>query len=147
MSVEKESASLYDAISRVCDSHADRPGIHPAWLATETMIAIGFPRDLHALGYVGCHLQLRQIARQFCRKHFDPAETQEPDLFEDTLQQRYPRRMKSSEEEPEYMLLDCLEEGDVNFNVLRLEKEARAKQKHADALCAWGRRKFGKAAA
>jgi hypothetical protein len=142
MSADKESSALYEAISRVCDGYAERKGIHPAWLATETMVAIGFPHDLHPLGYLGCHLQLRQMARQFCRKKFDPAEATEDDLFEGTLQPRYPRHSANAEDEPEYILLDFLTSDDVDFNVARLRKEARAKLKHADALEAFGQQKF-----
>lgn len=144
MTQDSEGKLLYDTIRSVYASHSDRPSVMPAWLATETMIVIGFPRDLHPLGYLGCHLQLRQIARSFCRKNFDPAETIENDLFPDTLQPRYPKHfyVSSSEKEPEYVLLDLLEKSDVEFNVDRLRREARAKLRHADALEAWGLRKF-----
>lgn len=144
MTTEKEGSALYDVIQRVCDRHSDRPSIHPAWLATEAMGVIGFPRELHELGYLGCHLQLRQIARAFCRRRFDPAEQSESDLFPDTLQERYPRAPNG--EDPEYVLLDLMTRGDIRFNVARLRKEAEAKLKHADALEAWEWQKFGRAA-
>lgn len=146
MTPASDSTLLYETISRVYSSHTDRPSINPAWLATETMVEIGFPRALHPLGYLGCHLQLRQMARQFCRKHFDPTEVAENDLFPETLQQRYPQVSPNVDADPEYVLLNLLCEADVDFNVARLRKEARAKLRHADALEAWGLRKFGRAA-
>lgn len=147
MIAPSDSTLLYETISRVYGGHTDRPSINPAWLATETMVAIGFPREMHPLGYLGCHLQLRQMARHFCRKHFDPTEVTDNDLFPETLQQRYPQPPNNADADPEYVLLDLLGEDDVHFNVARLRKEARAKLRHADALEAWGLRKFGRAAA
>ena len=143
---DPENSALYDIVQRICDSHADRPSMHPAWLANEAMQVINFSRDLHELGYQAAHLQFRQIARSICRKHFDPAERSESDLFPETLQQRYPRAV-SGFEEPEYVLLELMEPRDIAFNVARLRKEAKAKLKHADALEAWGLWKFGKIAA
>lgn len=138
-------SELSNVVRVVYESHNDRPTVSPAWLATEAMAEIGFPRDLHPLGYIGCHLQIRQIARAFCRKHFDPEESVENDLFPETLQQRYPRQQKSPEQEPEYVLLDLLSRSDIVFNIDRLRKEARSKLKHADALEAWSVNKFGRA--
>jgi hypothetical protein len=48
--------TLNDVISRVFDLHRRRDTIALAWLATEAMEAISFPRSLHDLGYLGCHL-------------------------------------------------------------------------------------------
>jgi hypothetical protein len=142
MNAESE---LVAAVERAYLAHTGRPTISPSWLATEAMIAIGFPRSLHPLGYLGCHLQMRQIARGFCRQHFEPEETVEDDLFPDTLQQRYPS-VKGAGGEPIYVVLDAMSDDDVAYNVARLRKEARAKLRHADALEAWGRRKFGRTA-
>jgi hypothetical protein len=142
---DADSRELYEVVRAVYHSHSDRPTLNPAWLATEAMQAIGFARDLNEIGYLGCHLQFRQIARSFCRKHFEPEQSDEPDLFPGTLQQRYPRRPATEEEEPVYVLLDLLDEDDVAYNVTRLRKEARAKLAHADALEAWGKRRTGAA--
>lgn len=146
MSTERDGAKLYHIIREVYESHSDRPSVSPAWLATEAMETIQFPRGLHEVGYEGCHLQFRQIARSFCRRHFDPTETVENDLFPETLQQRYPLSPNETDEEPTYVLLDRLGQSDLLYNVTRLRKEARAKLSHADALEAWGRRKFQAAA-
>ncbi|MFL5253256.1 MAG: hypothetical protein ACJ8AI_10245 [Rhodopila sp.] len=141
---DADSRELYEVVRAVYHSHCDRPTLNPAWLATEAMHAIGFARNLNEIGYLGCHLQFRQIARSFCRKHFEPAQSDEPDLFPGTLQQRYPRRPENEDEEPVYVLLDLLDD-DVAYNVMRLRKEARAKLAHADALEAWGKRRAGAA--
>jgi hypothetical protein len=146
MKTSDEGSELYAVIRNVCDSHKDQPSLNPVWLATEAMAVIGFTRELHELGWIGCHLQFRQIARTFCRKHFDPAEAAASDLFQETLQERYPRRdiSKAANIEPEYVLLDLLEAEDIHYNIARLRAEAAAKLKHADALEAWGRRRFGR---
>jgi hypothetical protein len=143
---DPEISVLHDIVQCIYDSHAARASVHPAWLANEVMQVIGFPRELHELGYQAAHLHFRQIARSYCRKRFDPAERSEADLFPETLQQRYPRAAPGFEE-PEYVLLELMEPRDIAFNVARLRKEAKAKLKHADALEAWGVRKFGKIAA
>lgn len=137
MTPDKDAAQLHDEMYRVYESQKHLPAISPAWLATKTMDAINFPRALHPLGYLGCHLQLRQMARRFCREEFDPAETTQGELFQGALQQRYPRCPSENETEPVYVLRDLLLETDVKYNTARLRKEADAKLKHADALEAW----------
>lgn len=135
-----EHSRLYEIVSAVYEDHKDLGSISPSWLATEAIVRIDFPRSLHEVGYVGCHLQMRQIARGFCRQRFDPTETHEDDLFHGMLQQRYPAA-HSVDEEPVYLLLETLSDTDVAYNVARLRKEADAKLRHADALEAWGRRR------
>lgn len=133
---------LNDVLRSVFESHRDRPSIHPSWLATEAMVEMEFPRELHQLGYLGCHLALRQLARALCRKVFDPKETLENDLFPDTLQDRYPRRPAKDTEEPEYVLLSIISKEDAMYNVDRLRKESMSKLRHADALEAWIKKRF-----
>jgi hypothetical protein len=135
---------LQEVIRGVYEKRRDLAKISPSWLATEAMAAIYFPRQLHDLGYDGCHLQFRQIARSFCRQHFDPEVVVENDLFPETLQQRYPQQQTDGSQEPVYVLLDLLSQEDILFNVERLRKEASAKLRHADALDAWRLRKFGR---
>jgi hypothetical protein len=138
-----EENGLHEAMSRVLARHHKRDKIIPTWLATETMIEIEFPVSLHGLGYLGCHLHLREIARAFCRESFDPIYPRDgsADLFPDTLQARYPRaRLRSSSDEPEYVLPENMSDADIQFNVDRLRQEATAKLKHADALEEFGRR-------
>jgi hypothetical protein len=95
--------------------------------------------------YLASHLQLRQIARELCRKSYagDEESKRQHELFPD-LQWRYPSARSKEQEEPEYVRLEHLEEVDVDYNVARLRKEGRAKLKHADSLEAWGLQRFGK---
>jgi hypothetical protein len=106
------------------------------------MCAIKFKPELHRLGYAGCHLQVRQMARGVLRRDFDPEERVaasvegEDDLFPETLQDRYPRRGKHGEE-PVYVLREQMTGNDVGYNVARMRRGGRALLKHADALEAW----------
>lgn len=137
MSDDLESVNqLHAVIASVYERHRERDIVSPSWLATEVMVDIAFPRELHRLGYLGCHLQVRQIARGFCRTKCDPLDGQE-DLFGGTLQQRYPRA-GTNRENPEYIRRELMSDADIGFNVSRLRAEASAKLDHADALEAWG---------
>jgi hypothetical protein len=143
MTPDDDSRELYAVLASICATHRDKPSLNPAWLATEAMHVIAFPRELHNIGYKGCHLEFRQIARSFCRKRFDPAEAEAPDLFPETLQARYPQRPTDPDADPVYVLLDLMDDSDIQYNIDRLRKEARAKLRHADALEAWARQRFG----
>ena len=85
-----EEQRLAAAVQTIIDANMDAAEISPSWVATEAMAAIKFPRELHRLGYAGCHLELRQIARSKLRRQFDPinqaweasAETDEEDYFQ-----------------------------------------------------------------
>jgi hypothetical protein len=135
-----EGQELWDVIFAIYDKHRKQSRISPAWLATEGMVAIDFSRSTHELGYIGCHLQLRQIARQFCGQHFDPIHRQAPadDLFPETLQERYPVKTPEGED-PEYILLEEMDDDDFDFNIERMERRARSLLKHVDALRAYKR--------
>lgn len=135
--IDNDSAELHAIVAKVYDKHRERDVVSPSWLATEVMVEIEFPRELHPVGYLGCHLQVRQIARSFCRTKFDPVDAQE-DLFSGSLQHRYPRA-GSNREATEYVLLSLMSDEDVSFNVSRLRSEASAKLDHADALEAWAK--------
>lgn len=134
-----EAFELWDAVRAAYEKNRDVAKVSPSWLATLAMEEIRFPRALHELGYMGCHLQLRQIARGFCGKKFDPVEDKQDDLFPETLQHRYPIRPKHLDDEPQYVLLHLMTDDDVIYNVARMRKTASAMLKHADALEAWGR--------
>lgn len=133
---------LYAAVQTVIDDYQDAGEVSPSWLATQVMDKIEFPRSLHALGYVGCHLEIRQIARQKLRRAHDPnarveaSVEGEDDLFPETLQERYPRQPRPPEE-PIYAKRDLLTRADVQYNVERMRRGGRALLKHADALEAW----------
>jgi len=133
---------LHAAVQLVIDKQGSADEVSPASIATEVMRAIEFPPELHELGYVGCHLEVRQIARQKLRRQHDPnarvagSIAGEDELFPDTLQERYPRRPRPNED-PVYAKRDALTDEDVAYNVGRMRRGARALLKHADALEAW----------
>ena len=129
-------------VLQVFERHKMEISISPSWLATETMVYIEFPRELHAKGYAAAHAHYCQIARGVCRREFTEEVAEHHELFPD-LQKRYPIQHKASEE-PQYVLLDHLEELDGRFNVERLRSEAGAKLAHADALEAYLDSKFGR---
>jgi hypothetical protein len=118
--------------------------VSAAWLATEAMRELD-PMDftLDSI-YVMAHSHLKQLARQILRKRFEPEDdtmSAQSELFPD-LQQRYPVAHER-DTEPEYVLLEYMNDRDVTFNVNRLRSEARAKLRHADALEAWWQNKKG----
>jgi hypothetical protein len=133
-------------VQKVINSYGETPEINPDWVATGTMAAIGFSRELHRLGYAGCHLELRQIARSKLRRKYDPtakadedeAASDEEDLFPDTLQDRYPRQRRRGEP-PTYVLRVFMSAADIAFNVKRMRRFGDALHKHADALEEWGK--------
>jgi phospholipid N-methyltransferase len=133
---------LYAAVQKVIDDYRLVGEVSPSWIATQVMSEIEFPQSLHILGYVGCHLEVRQISRQKLRHAHDPYANvkasieAEDDLFPETLQERYPREPRKAEE-PIYALRDLLTEADVRFNVERMRRGGKALLKHADALEAW----------
>jgi hypothetical protein len=134
---------LHAVVQKVITDNNAMAEISPSWIATQVMCAIGFPRHLHPLGYVGCHLEVRQIARHKLRKQHDPnarvadiIRDEQEDMFPETLQDRYPRRQTPGEE-PTYALRHLLTHDDVQFNTDRMRRGGRALLKHADALDEW----------
>lgn len=138
-----DEEKLAQAVQDIIEHNADLVAISPAWVATAAMQVIEFPRDLHALGYAGCHLELRQMARAKLRRQFDPVSRAEDvadlgeDLFPDTLQDRYPRCPKRSRE-PEYVQRARMSRDDLEYNVGRMMRAGDALHRHANALQAWG---------
>ncbi len=133
----KEGAELYNVIADIYEGQKYIPLVSPISLANKGMEKIGFSRSLHILGWIGCHLQLRQIARGFCRQKFDPLAGKEDDLFPETLQERYPQRHAPGED-PTYVLLEYLPDGDLLWNVARMSRDIDARIAHRDALGAYG---------
>jgi len=136
-----EESELAMNVERVIELYSATKDINPAWVATETMVLIEFPHTLHRLGYTGCHLELRQIARTKLRKRFDPTaiaddDAEIGDFFPDTLQERYPK-VRGKGEEPSYRRLDALTREDVSYNVTRMRSASDALGRHADRLEAW----------
>lgn len=134
-----EGDALADAVRRMYEINRFVVAIDPEFLANGAMEIIRFDKALHPVGWVGCNLHCRQLARAFCRRNFDTAaaalagEVVNGDLFPDTLQDRYPRQPQKGKE-PEYVLRDHLSEDDRWFNIDRLRSAAGALQRHARAL-------------
>jgi hypothetical protein len=141
-----EYAQLSEIIARIIDSRRDEARISPSWTATEAMKELDPERRSPPLVYLGCHLQLRQIARHHLRQEFQPEgeiqPTAQDDLFPH-LQWRYPTARSRSDDEPEYVLRERMSDDDVVFNIKRLRREGASKLKQADALEEWweGRQK------
>lgn len=140
MSAEEQ---LYAVVQKVITDNDAMAEISPSWIATQVMCAIHFPRRLHELGYVGCHLEVRQIARQKLRHQHDPntragdyIRDEQLELTFDTLQDRYPRKTRPGEE-PVYVARLTMSHEDVLFNTERMRRGGRALLKHADALDEW----------
>jgi hypothetical protein len=133
-----EGEELVAAVRRVYDINRLKVSINPEFLANGAMDIIGFDKSIHPTGWVGCNLHLRQVARAFCRRNFEPVEIAEAtavngDLFSDDLQDRYPKHTQKGQE-PEYVLRDHLGEHDRWFNIDRMRGAAGALLRHADAL-------------
>lgn len=135
-----EERKLAEIIARIIDARDGQIRISPNWVATEAIQELDPERVSPILVYSGCHLELRQMARQQLRQKYHPdSSDKEPELFDGMLQPRYPTVRSVRDDEPEYILLGHLTEQDISYNVARLRAEARAKLKHADALEAYGR--------
>jgi hypothetical protein len=143
--MDYDERRLNEEVQKVIDAYATAPEVSALWVATQVMITIRFARILHPLGYVGCHMALRQIAREKLRHQFDPSVVvakalgeDEEDLFPETLQDRYPRHPHRGEERS-YRLRELMNDEDVAYNVARMRKAGRALLKHADALEEWNK--------
>lgn len=82
-------------------------------------------------------LELRQLARGFCRQRRIVAEhaAEQTELFEDYLQERYPAtREINGEKEEVYVLRKRLTATERRENACRLRSEGEAKIAHARAL-------------
>jgi len=130
-----EGDVLVDAVRQVYEANRHVVSVDPEFLANGAMTLIAFDKRLHPVGWVGCNLHCRQLARAFCRRNFDPADKDKSqgDLFSDALQDRYPARPRRGHE-PEYILRDHLGEDDRWYNVDRLRSAAAALLRHATAL-------------
>ena len=135
-------------IEHVVNRHAGEPRISPNWVATEAMHLLDPERVAPRAVYLGCHLHMRQLAREQLRGKYetgkDDDSSDQHDLFPG-LQKRYPAA-KSSLDDPVYILLEEMTETDVGWNIARLRAEAGAKLRHADALKAWWDQRPGAAA-
>ena len=146
----KENNELTDAVRRVYEINRNVVSLDPGFLADGAMEIIGFAQATHPVGWLGCHLHLRQLARAYCRRNFeapaDGAGERQGFLPLDALQDRYPRR-PVPDQEPVYVLREHLTEDDRWFNIARLRQSAAALLRHADALQAETEQLFGSRAA
>jgi len=137
MANEKDTDCLRDVVQTIISGRKAEQRLSPAWIATEAMAKL---QKTKPLVYLAAHLQLRQIARHACRKHFDAEEEEaldpaQQDMFPG-LQSRYPAA-HADDEEPSYVPRDAMTAKDVTFNVRRLRREGKTKLGRADALEAW----------
>jgi hypothetical protein len=137
-----EAKQLIELVAKIIDQRRDAVRINPTWIATEALKILDPDRTSIPLVFLGCHLQLRQIARGICRSLFEPEDEQQDTVARDTLfpelQWRYPEPHRK-DEEPSYVLREEMSASVVSFNVERLRTEGMAKLRHADALAAWHR--------
>lgn len=141
--MSKEGQQLHDLVAEAIDRRRAAPRLNPATIAKEVLDKLDAEQPSHPLVWVGCNLELRQIARGQLAVRFDPIKDDvddQPELFEG-LQWRYPEAapdgMKRSADQG-YVLRDLMTDADIRWNVNRLRSEASAKLEHADALEAWG---------
>lgn len=141
--MSKEGQQLHDLVAETIDRHRAAPRLKPAAIAKEVLDRLDAEQPSHPLVWVGCNLELRQIARGQLADRFDPIKEDddaEPELFEG-LQWRYPEAApEGTKRSPDqgYVLRDLMTDADIHWNVNRLRSEASAKLAHADALEAWG---------
>jgi hypothetical protein len=140
----REESQLAEIVARIIDIRRSQVRINPSWIATEALKEIDPAGRSVDLVRLGCHLQLRQIARAECRTLFEDSEDGDEPRFSgfEGLQWRYPASRSKGKDEPEYVLRDQMTNDDVEYNVGRLRREGRAKLAHADALEAWGRSRW-----
>jgi hypothetical protein len=137
----REEGQLAEIVARIIDIRRSQVKINPSWIATEALKEIDPANRSIPLVRTGCHLQLRQIAREQCRTLFEDSEDDDEPRFAviEGLQWRYPTRRSKEDHEPQYVLREHMSVADVVYNVARLRREGRAKLAHADTLEAWGR--------
>lgn len=111
------------------------PWIDPAYLADSALLSMDPTKDSPILVSWGCTLELRQLARQLCRRGARSMERQaeegQPDMFSDLLQDMYPCARNGREV---YVRRAAMTRDDYEINVARLSTEAVSKQRHSDAL-------------
>jgi hypothetical protein len=113
-------------------SYNDDDAVSAISLADEAMKQIDPDGKSPSLVAFGCSLAPRQMARSLLRKTYEEREEHsiQEDLF-GGLQDRYPG---TGNHKDLYVPRMQLTRDDRYFNIHRLEREAAAKQRHADAL-------------
>ena len=70
----REESQLTEIVARIIDIRRAQVRVNPAWIATEALKEIDPANRSVPLVSLGCHLQLRQIARAQCRKRYAPSD-------------------------------------------------------------------------
>lgn len=141
---KRDRDTLSKAVADVIDIQKNAVSVAPDSIASAAMEVIKFRYALHNAGWYGCYQHMLQLARGHLRGRFDPEARAEAyvsgqsELFDDALQDRYPRRPRRDRNgkwaEPEYVLREHLSEEDGWFNVDRLAHTAGALTRHHHAL-------------
>jgi hypothetical protein len=131
-----EAQKLRTVLAALYERCSDEVRVNPAWLATQAMAELDPDRISPEMVYIAAHLEMRQLARGFCRQKFEDGDEAEMDDLFPVLQKRYPAA-PTEDGEPQYVLRDHLTEEDVLHNVNRLRSAGQALLRHADALAAW----------
>ena len=135
----REEGQLGDIVAHIIEARRSQVRINPSWIATEALKEIDPANRSVELVSLGCHLQLRQIARAQCRKLFEDGggNDEEPTFSEfEQLQWRYPAaRTGSKKDDPEYVLRDYMTDDDIAYNIDRLRSEALNKGQHRVTGC------------
>lgn len=135
---------LSDAVGRMVELKGNAVSVTPDSVATGAMQLIRFDYGVHNAGWYGCYQHMLELARARLRGRYDPAARAkaytegQSELFDDKLQDRYPRRPRrefnGSWADPEYVLRSHLNAEDRWFNIDRLRHVSGAAAKHSDAL-------------
>ena len=73
-----EESVLAALVARIVDIRCSAVKISPAWIATEAMRELDPGRRSVDLVFRGCHLHLRQLAREQLRKRFEDRDGESP---------------------------------------------------------------------
>lgn len=140
--IYNEAKELMELVASIYEQRKDEISVSPSWLAGEVLQALDPGSLAPPMVALAANLQLRQLARDICRKRNEEDDSKAPEQHQlfPGLQRRYPIK-RTLNEEPQYVLLEHLSGEDIEFNVARLRLEGRAKLEHADALEAWGQRR------
>lgn len=149
----KDAQQLHDLVAAAIARRGGAPRHKPMLIADEVMRRLDGEERSHPLVWIGCHLEIRQIARGMLAKHYDPVEADDDEDDDPTLpfinfQRYYPEAPKDGVVEPDgpaYILRDLMTTEDVVWNANRLWAEARTKAAHGDALMAWDASRRGAA--
>lgn len=140
-----ELKEVISTLAMIIHRERDKLTISPAWVADAGLAKMDPERKTPFLVRKTALFELRQLARQLLRKHFEPEDFEEededrPDPLFPELQWRYPQA-RMDDESPRYVLLNRMTPSDVKYNIGRLRKCGDGMHRHADALEKYWREK------